>query len=54
MREWLKWLWCALRDHPYPKIASPRDYNEPMICWEPPRCSNCGASIEYRKRGMHS
>jgi len=53
-KRWFRWFWCALRDHPYPVVTPPRDYEEPMILWEPPYCSNCGTSFRTRRRGMHS
>jgi hypothetical protein len=51
--DW-KRLWCALRGHPYPVVVPVRDYDEPMILWEPPTCSHCGTRFEGRWRGMHS
>lgn len=55
-----KRLWCALRDHPYPKeyVDGEDAYTEwlkgnepfpPNLC-----CSNCGKELKYRRRGMRS
>lgn len=44
-----RWFWCAVRCHPYPKIEDQHDYDEPMVCWSPPRCSNCGADIPWQR-----
>jgi hypothetical protein len=53
MKWFFKRLWCSLRGHPYKVIIPPRDYSEPMITWEEPYCSNCGATFSA-PRGMRS
>lgn len=59
MRHWLRWVWCALRDHPYPRrwndSAAYRSWLDGELLDRPTLlCGNCGAAISGARRGMHS
>ena len=56
--EWVRRAWCALMDHPHEHTRDREAYADWLEGREPfapgVYCSNCGAEIFGRRRGMHS
>lgn len=59
-KEFFNHLWCALRDHPYPKeFDGGQQAYEDWLSGDEPfcpemHCTNCGKTLKHRKRGMRS